>query len=86
MISQVSNENNEGDIDHNQNSILWEIQKDAQCCFKQKQKPKKQQLYGHLPLISQSTQVRQAKCAGHGWRSKNKLINDVFLWPDTETD
>ena len=38
------------------------------------------QLYGHLPLIMITIQVRQTRYAGHCWRSKDELISDVFPW------
>ena len=38
------------------------------------------QLYGHLPPIMKTIQVRQTRHAGHCWRSKDKLISDVLLW------
>ena len=44
-----------------------------------KQHPTKQQLYGHLPLISKTIQVRQTRHAGHCWRSKNETICNVLL-------
>ena len=40
----------------------------------------KQQLYGHLPPISKTIQIRWTKHVGHIWRSKDKLIRDVLLW------
>ena len=46
-----------------------------------KKLPTKQQLYGHLPPISKTVQVRQTRHAGHCWRSKDKLISDVFYGP-----
>ena len=45
-----------------------------------RQHPTKQQLYGHLPPIMKTIQIRQSKCAGHCWRSRDKLISDVLLW------
>ena len=36
------------------------------------------QLYGHLPPITKTIQVRRTKHAGHCWRSRNKLIRDVL--------
>ena len=42
-----------------------------------KQHLTKQQLCGHLPPISKTIQIR---LAGHCWRSKDELINDVVLW------
>ena len=43
----------------------------------------KHQLYGHLPPISNTIQVRRARHAGHCWRSRNELISDVLLWTPT---
>ena len=40
----------------------------------------KQQLYGHLPPISKTIQIRRTKHAEHCWRSKDELISDVLLW------
>ena len=40
----------------------------------------KQQLYGHLPLIMKTIQVRRTRHAGHCWRSKDELISDVLQW------
>ena len=42
--------------------------------------PTKHQLYGHLPPIPKTINVRRTKHAGHCWRSRDKLISDVFLW------
>ena len=51
-----------------------------------KQHPIKQQLHGHLPPISKTIQIRHTRYAGHCWRSKDKLISDVFPWtPFTQT-
>ena len=44
-----------------------------------KQHPTKQQLYGHLPPISKTIQIRRARHVGHCWRSKEKLMWDVLL-------
>ena len=38
------------------------------------------QLYGHLPPITKTIQVRRTRHAGHCWRSKDELISDVLLW------
>ena len=38
------------------------------------------QLYGHLPPITKTIQVRRTRHAGHSWRSKDELISDVLLW------
>ena len=40
----------------------------------------KQQLNGHLPLITKTIQVRRTRHAGHCWRSGDKLINNILLW------
>ena len=45
-----------------------------------RQHPTRHQLYGHLPPITKTTQVRQTRHAGHCWRSKDELIRDVLLW------
>ena len=42
--------------------------------------PTKQQLYGHLPLITKTIKVRQTRHIGHCWRSRDELISDVLLW------
>ena len=41
------------------------------------------QLYGHLPPITKTIQVRRTRHAGHCWRSRDKLIRDVLLWTPT---
>ena len=45
-----------------------------------RQHPTRHQLYGHLPPITKTIQVRQTRHAGHCWRSKEELISDVLLW------
>ena len=45
-----------------------------------RQHPTRHQLYGHLPPITKTIQVRRARHAGHCWRSKDKLISDILLW------
>ena len=42
--------------------------------------PTKQQLSGHLPLITKTIQVRPTTHAQHCWRSGHELINDILLW------
>ena len=44
------------------------------------QHPTRHQLYGHLPPITKTTQVRRTRHAGHCWRSRDELISDVLLW------
>ena len=47
------------------------------------QHPTRLQLYGHLPPITKTIQVRRTRHAGHCWRSKDELISDVLLWTPT---
>ena len=44
-----------------------------------RQHPTRHQLYGHLPPITKTIQVRRTRHAGHCWRSKDELISDVLL-------
>ena len=48
-----------------------------------RQHPTRHQLYGHLPPITKTIQVRWSRHAGHCWKSKDELISDVFLWTPT---
>ena len=45
-----------------------------------RQHPTRRQLYGYLPPIMKTIQVRHA---GHCWRSKDELVSDVLLWTPT---
>ena len=47
------------------------------------QHPSKHQLYGHLPPIMKTIQVRWTRHSGHYWRSRGELISDVLLWTPT---
>ena len=47
------------------------------------QHPTRHQLYGHLPPITKTIQVRRTRHAGHCWKSKDELISDVLLWTPT---
>ena len=49
-----------------------------------RQYPTKQQLYGHLPPITKTFQVRQTRHSGPCWRSRDKLISDVPLQMDEQ--
>ena len=40
-----------------------------------RQHPTKQQLYGHLPPITKTIQIRRTRHAGHYWRSRDELIS-----------
>ena len=48
-----------------------------------RQHPTKHQLYGHLPPIMKTIQVRRTRQAGHCWRSRDELLSDVLLWTPT---
>ena len=48
-----------------------------------RQHPTRLQLYGHLPPITKTIQVRRTRHTGHCWRSKDELISDVLLWTPT---
>ena len=48
-----------------------------------RQHPPRHQLYGHLPPITKTIQVRRTRHAGHCWKSKDELISDVLLWTPT---
>ena len=48
-----------------------------------RQHPTRHQLYGHLPPITKTIQVRRARHAEHCWRSKDELVSDVLLWTPT---
>ena len=48
-----------------------------------RQHPIRHQLYGHLPPITKTIQVRRTRHAGHCLRSRDELISDVLLWTTT---
>ena len=48
-----------------------------------RQHPTRHQLYGHLPPITETIQVRRTRHAVHCWRSRDELISNVFLWTPT---
>ena len=59
-----------------------QLHKDATCNLKQVLAAR-HQLYGHLPPITKTIQVRRTRHAGHCWRSGDELISDVLLWTPT---
>ena len=61
--------------DGNYTRILWSILNKSW-----QQHPTRHQLYGHLPPITKTIQVRQTRHAGHCLRSKDEPISDVLLW------
>ena len=48
-----------------------------------RQHPTKHQLYGHLPPITKTIQVRRTRHAGYCWRSRDELKSDALLWTPT---
>ena len=48
-----------------------------------RQHPTRHQLYGHLPPITKTIQVRRTRHTRHCWRSRHELISDVLLWTPT---
>ena len=45
--------------------------------------PTRNQLYGHLPAITKTIQVRRTRHAGPCWRKRDEFISDVLLWIPT---
>ena len=62
-------------LDSNYTRMLWAILNKSW-----RQHPTKQQLYGHLPSITKTIQVRRTRHAGHCWRSRDELMSDMLLW------
>ena len=63
------------EFDGNYTRMLWAVLNKFW-----RQDSTKQQLYGHLPPIMKTIQVRQIRYVGHCWRSKDELISDILLW------
>ena len=61
--------------DDNNTRLLWAILNKSR-----RQHPTNQQLYGHLPPITKSIQVKWTKHAGHYWRRGDELISDILQW------
>ena len=62
-------------IDCNYTRMLWALLNKSW-----RQQPTKQQLYGHLPPIMKTIQVKRTRHVGHCWKSREKLIRDILLW------
>ena len=62
-------------LDSNYTRMLWAILNKSW-----RQHPTKQQLYGHLPPITNSIKVRRTRHVWHSWRSRDELVSDVLLW------
>ena len=65
-------------LDSNYTRMLWAILNKSW-----RQHPTRHQLYGHLPPITKTIQVRWTRHAGHCWRSRDELISDLLLWTPT---
>ena len=65
-------------LDSNYTRMLWAILNKSW-----RQHPTRHRLYGHLPPITKTIQVRQTRHAGHCWKSRDALISDVLLWTPT---
>ena len=63
----------------------WQLHKNLRAILNKswQQHPTRHQLYGHLPPITKTIQVRRTRHAGHCWRSRDELIRDVLLWIPT---
>ena len=65
-------------LDSNYTRMLWAILNKPW-----RQHPTRHQLYGHLPPITKTIQVRRTRHAGYCWRSRDELISEVLLWTPT---
>ena len=62
-------------LDGNYTRMLWAIFTKSR-----RQHPAKQQLYGHLPPITKTIQVRRTRHAEQSWRNEDELVSDVLQW------
>ena len=65
------------DVFHLTERKRWKLN---ELIFTWRQHPTRHQLYGNLPPITKTIQVRRVRHAGHCWRSKDELISNVLLW------
>ena len=65
-------------LDGNYTRMLWAILNKSW-----RQHPTRHQLYGHLPPITKTIQVRRTRHAGHCWISRDEFISDVLQWTPT---
>ena len=65
-------------LDGNNTRMLWAILNKSW-----RQHPTRHQLYGHLPPITKTIQVRRTRHTGYYWRSRDELISDALLWTPT---
>ena len=50
------------------------------------QHPTRHQVYGHLPPIMKTIQVRQTRHAGHCWRSRDELLWTLHMAKQKQND
>ena len=62
-------------LDGSYTRMLWAILNESW-----RQDPTKLQLYGHLPSITKTIQIRRTRHVGHCWRSTDELISDILQW------
>ena len=62
-------------LDGNYTRMLWPILNKSL-----KQHATKLHLYGYLPPITKTIQIRRTRHARHCWRSREELISNVLLW------
>ena len=62
-------------LDHNYTRMLRAILNKSW-----RKHPTRHQLYGHLPSITKTIQVRRTGHAEHSWRSRDEVISDVLQW------
>ena len=55
-----------------------------QCEQHWRKHPTKQQLYGHQPPIMKTILGRWTRHAGHCWRCRDELINDLLQWSPSD--
>ena len=65
-------------LDGNYTRMLREILNKSK-----RQHPTRHQLYGQLPPITKTIQVKRTRHAGHCWRCRDELISDVLQWTPT---
>ena len=68
-------------LDGNYTRMLWVVLNKSW-----RQHPTRHQLYGHLPPITKTIQVRRTRHARHSWRSRGEFISKVLLWTPTQGD
>ena len=68
-------------IDDNYTRMLREIMNKSW-----RQHPIKQQLYGHLPLVTKTIKIRRTRHTGHCWRSRDELVSGPLHMDEQRQD